>query len=30
VPELYPIGDCLLPRRLMDAIWEGFRLARLV
>ena len=30
VPELYPIGDCLQPRRVMDAIWEGFRLARLV
>ena len=30
VAETYVIGDCAEPRKVMDAIWEGFRLARLV
>ena len=30
VPETYVIGDCVEPRKVMDAIWEGFRLGRLV
>ncbi|MBI2854149.1 MAG: FAD-dependent oxidoreductase [Chloroflexi bacterium] len=28
--EFQAIGDCVEPRRLMNAIWEGFRAARLV
>ena len=28
VPEVYAIGDCVKPRRVLDAIWEGFRIAR--
>ncbi len=30
IPEVYAIGDCVTPRRVIHAIWEGFRLARLV
>jgi 2-enoate reductase len=30
IPEVYAIGDCVAPRRVINAIWEGFRLARLV
>jgi 2-enoate reductase len=30
VPEIYAIGDCLEPRRVLNAIWEGFRTARLI
>ena len=30
VPEVYAIGDCIEPRKVMQAIWEGFRTARLV
>jgi 2-enoate reductase len=30
VPEVYAIGDCVETRKLMDAIWEGFRAARLL
>ena len=30
VRQLYAIGDCVKPRRVLDAIWEGFRIARLV
>lgn len=30
VPELYAIGDCVKPRKVLDAIWDGFRIARLV
>ncbi|MDO8568150.1 MAG: FAD-dependent oxidoreductase [Dehalococcoidales bacterium] len=29
-PEVYAIGDCVEPRKVMNAIWEGFRLARRV
>lgn len=28
VPEVYAIGDCLEPRRVINAIWEGFHTAR--
>jgi NADPH-dependent 2,4-dienoyl-CoA reductase/sulfur reductase-like enzyme len=30
VKDLYAIGDCNEPRKVIDAIWEGFRLARLI
>ncbi len=30
VAEVYTIGDCVQPRRVMSAIWEGFRTARLI
>lgn len=30
VPELRAIGDCVQPRKIMDAMWEGFRFARLI
>ena len=29
VPEVYSIGDCTKARKVINAIWEGFRLARL-
>ena len=28
--EIYTIGDCAEPRKLTNAIWEGFRTARLI
>ncbi|MFC1990200.1 FAD-dependent oxidoreductase, partial [Chloroflexota bacterium] len=30
VPEVYAIGDCVEPRKVINAIWEGYRIARLV
>lgn len=30
MPEVYAIGDCVEPRKLINAIWEGFRTARLI
>lgn len=30
VPEVYPIGDCVAPRNVMHAIWEGYRIARVI
>ena len=30
VPEVYAIGDCVEPRKVINAIWEGFRTARVV
>ena len=30
LPEIYAIGDCVEPRKVIDAIWEGFRTARLI
>jgi thioredoxin reductase len=30
IPEIYFIGDCVEPRKVMMAIWEGFRTARLI
>ena len=28
LPEVYAIGDCVKPREVMSAIWEGYRKAR--
>jgi hypothetical protein len=28
--EIHAIGDCVKPRKVIDAIWEGFRVARLI
>ncbi len=28
VPELRRIGDCVQPRLVMEAIWEGFTVRR--
>ena len=30
LPEVYDIGDCVESRRVIEAIWEGFRTARLI
>lgn len=30
VPETYVIGDCVGPRKVINAVWEGFRFARIV
>jgi hypothetical protein len=30
VPELYTIGDCVEPRKVMEAIYEGWRIARTI
>ncbi len=30
IPEVYTIGDCVDSRKVIDAIWEGFRTARLI
>ena len=30
IPEVYAIGDCVGPRHVMSAIWEGYRKARLI
>ncbi len=30
LPEVYAIGDCVKPRLVLHAIWEGFRTARLI
>jgi len=30
VSELYTVGDCVEPRRLINAIWEAYRTARLI
>jgi 2-enoate reductase len=30
VPEVYAIGDCIEPGKVINAIWGGFRTARLV
>ncbi|MFC1966782.1 FAD-dependent oxidoreductase, partial [Chloroflexota bacterium] len=30
VPAVYAIGDCVEPRKVINAIWEGYRIARLV
>jgi 2-enoate reductase len=30
VPEVYPIGDCVKPRIVLNAIWEGYRTARVI
>ena len=28
--ETYIIGDCVKPRKIINAIWEGFRIARMI
>jgi len=30
VPELFAIGDCVEPRKILHAIWEGFHTSRLI
>ncbi|MBW1817191.1 MAG: FAD-dependent oxidoreductase [Deltaproteobacteria bacterium] len=30
LPEVHRVGDCVKPRRVMEAIWEGYRVARLI
>jgi 2-enoate reductase len=30
IPEVDEVGDCIEPRKVINAIWEGFRKARLV
>ena len=30
IPEVYTIGDCVRPRHVMSAIWEGYRTAYLI
>ena len=30
VPEVHVIGDCVKPRRILNAIWEGYRTARVI
>ncbi|MDD5094408.1 MAG: FAD-dependent oxidoreductase [Dehalococcoidia bacterium] len=30
VPELYAVGDCVQPRNIMHAMWEGFHTSRLI
>jgi 2-enoate reductase len=29
-PEVYAVGDCVKPRQVMAAVWEAYRLARLI
>jgi hypothetical protein len=28
--EVYPIGDCSEPRKVIDAMWEAYRVSRRV
>lgn len=30
IPDVYAIGDCVSPRHVLSAIWEGYRKARLI
>jgi 2-enoate reductase len=30
VPELFAIGDCVQPRNILNAMWEGFHASRLI
>jgi len=30
VPELYAIGDCVEPGKILNAIWQGFHASRLI
>ncbi|MFC2039449.1 FAD-dependent oxidoreductase [Chloroflexota bacterium] len=30
VRQLFAVGDCVRPRRMLDAIWEGFHAGRLI
>ena len=29
VPELFAVGDCVKPRKILHAMWEGFHASRL-
>jgi 2-enoate reductase len=29
-PNVWIVGDCVKPRKILNAIWEGFRIARLI
>ncbi len=30
VPELFAVGDCVEPRKIINAVWEGFHTSRLI
>jgi len=30
IPEIYSVGDCNEPRKIMDAIWDGFNVGRII
>jgi len=30
VPELFAVGDCVKPRKIINAVWEGFHASRLI
>ena len=30
LPEVHVIGDCVKPRKILNAIWEGYRTARVI
>jgi 2-enoate reductase len=30
VPELFAVGDCVQPRNILRAVWEGFHASRLI
>jgi len=30
VPELFAIGDCAEPRKILHAMWEGFHASRII
>ena len=30
LPSIYAIGDCVEPRKIMNAIWEAYNIARLI
>ena len=30
LPEVHVIGDCVKPRKILSAIWEGYRRARVI
>jgi 2-enoate reductase len=30
ISEVYPIGDCVQPRKIINAIWEAYRIGRLI
>jgi len=30
VPELFAVGDCVQPRNILNAMWEGFHASRLI
>ena len=30
VPDIHAIGDCVKPRKILDAVWEAYRISRLI